>query len=44
MRCLVLLGNNEEAKELLEDLEEANQSLLDDSFMEIASDILNNNS
>ena len=44
MRCLVLLGNNEEAKELLEDLEEANQSLLDDSFMDIASDILNNNS
>tara|TARA_B100000427_G_scaffold146336_1_gene121676 strand:+ start:920 stop:1708 length:789 start_codon:yes stop_codon:yes gene_type:complete len=44
MRCLVLLGNNEEAKELLEDLEETNQSLLDDSFMEIASDILNNNS
>ena len=44
MRCLVLLGNNEEAKELLEDLEEANESLLDDSFMDIASDILNNNS
>ncbi|MEC7918610.1 MAG: outer membrane protein assembly factor BamD [Candidatus Neomarinimicrobiota bacterium] len=44
MRCLVLLGNNEEAKELLEDLEETNQSLLDDSFMEIASNILNNNS
>ena len=44
MRCLVLLGNNEEAKEFLEDLEESNQSLLDDSFRQIASDILNNNS
>tara|TARA_X000000368_G_scaffold113460_1_gene88481 strand:- start:7446 stop:8234 length:789 start_codon:yes stop_codon:yes gene_type:complete len=44
MRCLVLLGNNKEAKELLEDLEESNQSLLDDSFMQIASEILNNNS
>ena len=44
MRCLVLLGNNEEAKEFLEDLEKSNQSLLDDSFMQIASDILNNNS
>ena len=44
MRCLVLLGNNEEAKELLEDLEVANQSLLDDSFRQVASDILNNNS
>jgi len=44
MRCLVLLGNNEEAKEFLEDLEKSNQSLLDDSFRQIASDILNNNS
>lgn len=44
MRCLVLLGNNKEAKELLEDLEESNQSLLDDSFRQIASEILNNNS
>ena len=44
IRCLVLLDKNEEAEEFLDSLNKSDESLVDDSFKKIASDILNNNS
>ncbi|MEO2116392.1 MAG: outer membrane protein assembly factor BamD [bacterium] len=44
IRCLVLLDKNEEAEEFLDSLNKSDESLVNDSFKKIASDILNNNS
>lgn len=44
IRCLVLLDKKEEAKEFLDGLGASDKSLVNDSFKEEASQILNNNS
>ena len=44
IRCLVLLDKQEEAKEFLDGLDASDKSLVNDSFKEEASQILNNNS
>ena len=44
IRCLVLLDKQEEAKEFLDSLGASDKSLVNDSFKEEASQILNNNS
>ena len=44
IRCLVLLGDKEEAERFLDSLSQSNESLLNDSFKKEALDILDNNS
>jgi len=44
MRCLVLLNQNQEAQEFFDSLKANSDSLVNESFKELASDILNNNS
>ena len=44
IRCLVLLNQNQEAQEFFDSLNASSDSLVNESFKELASDILNNNS